>query len=179
MPEEIPEGWMPTGFDGTEALIAHWKKRQADHYAIAGQRFAEVILPPYIEIFGSARKLFDKAEGEAAVVVAQTACEVLGADVLSRLVKKRGIEYLGKWIGRAVRESSDFNNQLVRDLYAALSGDRIQEQPFWGRYVGHVRARHDIVHEGRRLTKQEAQDSLNAAEEFIRHLEHVIATEGL
>jgi hypothetical protein len=179
MSNGVPTGWMPTGFDGTDAILAQWKKRQADYFVIASSGALQPILPPYIEVFDAAQRLFNKGEFEAAVIISQTACEVLGADVLARLARKKAIEYLNPWIRRVLRRSGDFNNNSVRKLYETLSGDSIQSQPFWIGYEHHVRIRHEIVHGGRRLSKQEGQDSLNVVGQFIRHLEQVIAAQHL
>lgn len=89
------DGWIPRGFDAPPILMAHWKKQQEDYYyTIAASTFAQrMILPPYIDIFGAAKRLLDAGEFAAAVVVAQTACEVPGENVLVRLMKKRGGRY--------------------------------------------------------------------------------------
>ena len=174
------DGWIPRGFDATPILMAHWKKQRDAYYAIAGSSFqARVILPPYIEIFGAAKRLLDGGEFAAAVVVAQTSCEVLGENVLLRLMRKRGVELLSEWASRARRRSASFDNDLVRRLYVTLSNDEIQKAPFWARYAAHVELRNKIVHEGRAVTKSEAEESYQAAMDFIRHIEQMIVAQRL
>jgi hypothetical protein len=179
-------GWIPPGFDGTPGVMASWKKQQDDYYAVARtttfyrNQIAPLLASPYIELFGAAKRLLDAGELGAAVVLAQTACEVLGANVLERLMKKRNVEFLRDWIvSAATRGNANFSNDRVRDLYVTLSGDRIQDQPFWAQYQSHVRRRHDVAHNGTTVSKAETEESYQAAESFIRHLEGVIVTQGL
>ena len=182
-------GWIPRGFDGTPGIIAAWKKQQDDYHSVAVataamQRNNQLLLflspPPYIAIFTAAKRLLDAGEFGAAVVLAQTACEVLGANVLERLMKKRSVELLRDWIVLgATRQNASFSSNVVRELYVALSGDRIQGEPFWAKYLEHVRRRNEVAHQGKTVSKPEAEDSYQAAESFIRHLEGVIVTQSL
>jgi hypothetical protein len=176
------DGWIPRGFDATPNIIAAWKKQRDDYYAaiLAGSTGMRlVILPPYIEIFTAAKRLLQAGEFAAAVILAQTACEVLSANFLARLVKMRGIDFLSDWILGTTRRSSNFSNELVRDLYVSLSGDRIHEQSFWQRYKAQVDLRNAIVHQGKTVTRVDAEESFEVVTEFIGHLEQVVVERRL
>ena len=70
-------------------------------------------------------------EAGAAVIVAQTACEVLGKDVLRRLMRQRGVDFMADWAIDAAGLNTSFSKHRVRRLYVMLSGDEIHNAPFW------------------------------------------------
>jgi hypothetical protein len=61
-------------------------------------------------------------------------------------------------------------NDRVRSLYNAVTGNEIQQQPFWAAFMQSATRRNQAVHEGRILTKAEAEASLKAASALIAFL---------
>src|SRR5262245_55523265 len=114
-----------------------------------------------------AGQLAGESRYQLAVIVAQTACEVLAARVLGALMTKSGLgPGLKRWIDECKGRNSNLGNPAVRTLYQALSGDRIDTQPFWEKYKAHTKLRNRIVHGGATATQQEAQASLRATQEL-------------
>jgi hypothetical protein len=61
-------------------------------------------------------------------------------------------------------------NDKVRKLYASLTGDEIQEQPFWGSFLRSARRRDNIVRKGLIVGRTDAEESIAAADDFLAHL---------
>jgi len=92
----------------------------------------------YRPVPDTAKKLRDDGHHAAAIVTAQTACEVCTELVLTDVLRTRGVERLTKPLDDLLPRYN-LANDKVRNLYVALSSDRIQDQPFWpsvGFYLG-------------------------------------------
>ncbi len=68
----------------------------------------------------------------------------------------------------------DIGNERLRKVYMALSGDRIQQMPFWEKLGKHHKRRNKIVHKGDRCTKEEAEESISVVDQYIQHMDQVI-----
>ncbi len=123
----------------------------------------------YEVLLDVAKRLRDDGHYEAAIVTAHTACEVCTETTLSAVFRLKGIEYLTDPLGGLI-SSYNLTNKKVRDVYEAVTNDRIQDQPFWPSFTEHVRRRNEVAHRGGEATQQEATDSINAAEAVVRHL---------
>jgi hypothetical protein len=109
----------------------------------------------------------------AALVIAQTACEVFVEVAIATILKSKGLESLDQSLKDFV-QNYNLANQRNRKLYVALSEDNIQRESFWNKYVTMVKLRHDVVHKGKQVTAQEGKDSFEVANEMIEHLEAVL-----
>lgn len=117
-----------------------------------------------------ARELLSRGEPTLAVVVAQTACEVLINDVLRTLVEFHARDELGPWVLRRVR-SFTLIDDATRDLWYCVAGTKIQNQDFWSEYCEHVGRRNRAVHRGETLTEEDAGASLGAADAVVDYVE--------
>ena len=116
-----------------------WRRRDEEHWRIA----ATIIMssrgnwtpqpPPYHEeLLETARRLI--AEGDAtkyapAVVMAQVACEILTDQVVTALIERVEPARLRNWIRKRGKPRNDFDDNRVRELYVALTGDEVN----WGK----------------------------------------------
>jgi hypothetical protein len=129
---------------------------------------AEVITYPQA-LLTFAGKLIDDGQFSIAVVLSHMACEVATERAFSDAFAKKGIQYLEEPV-------LDFLNGYnlardgVRKLYTALTGDEIQQQPFWQKFKESARRRNRIIHQGQVVGKAEAEDSFKAASDLIAHL---------
>jgi hypothetical protein len=57
-----------------------------------------------------------------------------------------------------------------RNLYNALVGRKIQDEPFWQAFKVSATRRNKIMHEGASATKEEAEQTYGAAGELIAYL---------
>ncbi|MBW6504270.1 hypothetical protein K0B90_08340 [bacterium] len=71
------------------------------------------------------------------------------------------------------------SNDKVRNIYTSLTGDEIQERPFWGSFVRSAKRRDAIIRKGLLVGRSDAEESLRAASDFLAHLgEYVPAGPG-
>ena len=72
----------------------------------------------------AAKRLRDDGHPEAAIVTAQTACEVCTEIVLTATFRRRGIDYLSDPLGRLLH-TYNVGNERVRRIYEAVTNDPI------------------------------------------------------
>jgi HEPN domain-containing protein len=114
------------------------------------------------------RVLRSESHHEWVVVLAQTACEVYVRDVLERSAAQ-----LGDVAIESVRRlpSTNLDNEEVRRVFHELTGyTPPQDTEWWREYQAHVQRRHRIVHAGARVTRQDAEASIEAAKALIDFL---------
>src|SRR5207249_1489513 len=163
--------WLPS-------IARKWHERARQQMArvAATASLRQNVAPPpalHQELLGVARSLLDRHEYRAAVVIAQTACEVLTAQVIGHLLTIRQAGYLEDWIQRR-RWTFSLTNKVVCDLYETLSGDSIARSPLWERYKEHVERRNRVVHRGVSPAPAEGEDSYAVAVELIQRLEPML-----
>ena len=132
---------------------------------------------PFDVFLTAADTLLAADQFPAAVVSAQTACEVItetaiGFWLWELQLPSRGRQRL-KNVLQVLRDSFrtfTLTNERLGRLYVALSDDPIKEHPFWQRYVEHERRRHRVVHKGYVTTRDEAEQSLAVAREFVERM---------
>jgi hypothetical protein len=123
----------------------------------------------YKYLLDAAKQLNADGHHAAAIVTAQTACEVCTAVVFTAALRAKGVESLTDPLRNLILSYS-LANERVRNLYVALSGDRIQDEPFWSDFKVHATLRRDIVHEGQSATAEDADKSIAAVKAVIDHL---------
>jgi hypothetical protein len=114
------------------------------------------------------RVLNSESYFEWAVVLAQTACEVYARDILERRAARLGdvaIDSVARLPG------TNLANQSVRRTFCEITGyTSPDETEWWREYQAHAQRRHRIVHDGARITRQDAEDSIEAAKTMIAFL---------
>jgi hypothetical protein len=123
----------------------------------------------YKYLLDAAKQLNADGHHAAAIVTAQTACEVCTAVVFTAVLRAKGVVSLTDPL-RNLISSYSLANDKVRDLYVALSGDRIQDKPFWSDFKAHAKLRMNIVHGGHSATAEDADKSIATVEKVIDHL---------
>jgi hypothetical protein len=110
---------------------------------------------------------------EVAVAAAQMAIEIQTERALGALFEIRDLQFVEDSVTDLISTYS-LNNDRVRNLYESLSGDDIVQAPFWQRFKDHAKRRNEVVHSGKRVSKQEAADSAQVAGDLVAHLREVI-----
>jgi hypothetical protein len=126
-------------------------------------------------LLSTAKGLNDNGHHEAAIVTAQTACEVCTAMVLTEILKIRDIDYLSDALAPTDGLLPNYNlsRKDVRRYYEAVTEDKIAEDDNdrWTRFQKHVRRRNKVVHHaGESATKAEADASIRVVQEMIEHI---------
>jgi len=129
---------------------------------------AQVITYPQ-KLLALAQWLIDSGELSISIVVAHMACEVAADRTFTEAFKAKGIEYLEKSIEKLL-PSNNLGNTNIRKFYTALTGDEIQNQPFWPRFTESATRRNKISHNGAIYGQADAEASLAVAKEFVAHL---------
>ena len=122
------------------------------------------------KLLAVAKGLIDAGEYSIAVVVAHIACEVAADRAFTKAFAAKGLDYLEEPIG-AYFSGSRINRGRNQKLYTALTGDRIQDEPFWPRYLTSLERRNGITHKGAIVGKTEAEESFAVVTDFVAHLE--------
>lgn len=125
------------------------------------------------QLLDRARELMQRDEHELAVILAQTACEVLIADALRSLLHPHVSDEMRPWLVGQVR-SYTLRDDSTRDLWNRLTRSAIHEQDFWAAYKAHVERRNQIVHSGDRVDADAAQLSLDAATRLFAYVEQTV-----
>src|SRR5262245_11610928 len=98
------------------------------------------VLPFHVLLFETAKAFLERDEYRVAVMIAQTAIEVLFEQTITEeLLKQTNSTELNEWV---LDRSKPFALQNTSaSLYVLLTGDEIQRRPFWDAYTRHVRRR--------------------------------------
>jgi hypothetical protein len=123
----------------------------------------------FFVLIKTAKDLKDQGHPEAAIVTAQTACEVCTEIFLEAGFRDQDITYLKDPITKLL-PNYNVANPRVRSIYETVCDDQIGREPFWARFKQHVERRNRIVHRGENASQQDAEDSIAVAEEVIVHI---------
>ena len=110
----------------------------------------------------------DKLYG-LATIVAHLACEVAVERSFSDAFTRKGIQSLEETVADALN-GYNLANDKVRKMYTSLTGDEIQEQPFWGTFLRSAKRRDNIIRKGLIVGRADAEESIEAAGAILAHL---------
>lgn len=113
--------------------------------------------------------LIDDNQFGISVVVAHMACEVATERSLSAAFSSNKIQRLESAILEFMN-GYNLANEKNRKLYNALTGEHIEQQPFWLDFKESAKRRNDIMHNGKKADKAEAEKSYRTAIALINHL---------
>jgi len=132
--------------------------------------------PSYHQVLlDTAQRLIAEDKPEIAVVTAQMACEIFTEQVVTAILEKKDVAFLEEAIS-ALLPNYNLGHEKVLKFYVALSGDVIKKAIFWKRFKEATELRNKIVHRGRRITNQQAEDTCQAYLELIQHIDGVLKT---
>jgi hypothetical protein len=140
----------------------------SDGFNLVGSLTANIITYPEA-LLTTAKDLIVNGQFSIAVVVAHIACEISTERALSQAFAAKGIEYLEEPVEELL---SGYNlaNDRVRNIFNALKGDEIQKQSFWQAFKQSATLRNNVIHQGKIVTKAEAEASVKAASELVTYL---------
>jgi len=104
-----------------------------------------------------------------ATIVAHLACEVAIERSLSDSFAQKGIQSFEDAVVD-ILNGYNLANDKVRNLYTSVTGDEIQEQPFWGDFIRSAKRRDNIIRKGLIVGRGEAEETIKAASDFLAHL---------
>ena len=142
---------------------------EARGFSFASGRAAATVIPYAETLLAKAQELIARDEFSIAVVVAHMACEISAERAISRAFAQKSIAYLEKSVLDFL-SGYNLGNERIRKLYNALTGEQIQDQPFWQAFKTSADRRNDIIHGGKIATRSEAEESFQAASSLVAHL---------
>lgn len=148
------EAGLPLGEPPRVRVIAPWPFEQRRHR----------------ELLQHAEQLQEQRESGCAVVVAQTAMEVLVERTIDRRLQVREVGGLRAHIISTIRTHT-MKDKPTQDLWFELTGDRITQVEVWQRYLDHLKRRHAFVHTGADVSAADAAESLAVVTAMIEHVE--------
>jgi len=127
--------------------------------------------------FAKATEFLSMNEPEAAIIFAQTACELKTMEVLSSVLKSKERDFYLIDLILPTLKPIDICSEKVRDFYEALTEDEIGTTfNKWSQLKAHNKCRHEAVHGGKRFTLDEARRSLDVVKSYMEHVEKVWVT---
>jgi hypothetical protein len=143
----------------------------ADAITVSAEANVEVATYPET-LLKTARHLIDSDRNYGiAIIVLHIACEITTDKKMSEAFARKGIQDLEDPVCSFFSGYNLANNDKIRKLYIALTGDDIQKQPFWQKFTESAGRRNQIIHGGRIVTdKAEAEASYEAVKSFLAHL---------
>lgn len=143
--------------------------------AVAAQRsrFLKKKVPPHRRLLANAERALEKGDYESAVITAQTAYEVFFQRAISVLLVPAGGERLQSAISGMVSSYSPYNGRLTK-LYRSLTGDRLDQTPFWAGLLAMCDTRNDVIHRGIAASQEQALQGIEASRSFMIHVEGVL-----
>lgn len=126
-----------------------------------------------------ADELLQAKEFGTAVIIAQTACEVVMTRALRELAKaapppstpptKKAKPKRSK--GKPWIPPTSPANYSVRKEYERLAGsDKLEQLPFWNAYLHMVAERDEAVHQGAKVSESDARAGVDAAQKLVNHI---------
>ncbi|HWM54162.1 MAG TPA: hypothetical protein VNO20_02065 [Solirubrobacterales bacterium] len=115
-------------------------------------------------------ELLKQGRDELAVIRAQTACELLIVETLESLLR---LKYPDVDADSLIRRPATLQDKQSKSLLQLLTGERIQDAPWWPGYVDHRKRRNAVVHEGLTIKHVDAQASLEVLNDLHAWLNEV------
>ncbi len=120
-------------------------------------------------LLNTARELGNLNQYNPAIIMAHQAFEIASETAVARaLAGKR--HRSPKEIEKSPLSGYNLADDRTRELYTVLTGDDIQEQPFWQQFKEFVALRNQIVHSNKIASRAEAEAALKAATSMVNHL---------
>jgi hypothetical protein len=134
---------------------------------------AELTKPFHRKLLDEAKNSLQSGLNEMAVVLSQAASEMCTEWALTTLFTIRNIQDLADPL-LDLFVVPDICNERLHRVYAALSGDSPNQQPFWSTLKAHRDRRNVVVHRGQKSSHTEAQESVIVVEQYLIHVENVL-----
>jgi hypothetical protein len=97
------------------------------------------------------------------------ATEIAVEKALTEGFASNGIAHLEEPV-TAFLNGYNLASERIRDLYCALTGDLIHNQPWWSDFTTSAKRRNNIIHAGAHATAADAEASLKVADQLLAHL---------
>jgi hypothetical protein len=125
----------------------------------------------------------NETDRQLAVIFAQSACELHTEKALTDLLRHRAPP-LNDAVVSLLGNTISLDDHRVRKVYGALTDDypsghtELKQPPtsWWTGWRASRDLRHEVAHEGKPVTSEQADRSIASAAEYIEHLTKMVAT---
>ncbi len=126
------------------------------------------------DFFQIAERLYDEGNYLYCVVAAQTAFELHMEGVFAYILHLRGTVEISAAVGDLIR-NYNLDDARVRQVWEAFTGHKVTENAkAWRAYKAHLKRRHELVHRGERVGREEASASLRAVNDLATQISAVV-----
>jgi hypothetical protein len=130
---------------------------------------------PYQRLLLKARNQYamgrhGQGQYDAATVVANAACEVAITEAMQRLIAVHASRLQLALEGLIGNSRYSLNDPRVANLWDALAEDEIRKADFWEGYQRHLKRRNGVVHAGKSVSRDEADESIDVAQDVCDHV---------
>jgi hypothetical protein len=119
-----------------------------------------------------AKSLIDQGNFNIAIMTSHMACEVAAERAFDAGYAAKKLEALGESVD-ALMNGHNLGNDRHRKLYNALTGTKLEEEPFWAGFKAASEKRNAIVHKSGQANKAEAEAALQAATDLVTYLKQI------
>jgi hypothetical protein len=146
--------------------------RSTVHAAGRAQSFSSAtatatIIPYSDTLLAKSRELIDNSDFNIAVVVALIACEIGVESTVSLIVDNKALGYLQE----IIFDNYSLASPRTLKIFNALTGEEVQQLPFWRDFLNSVTLRNKTVHRrAGTVTREQAEDAHRAAGELLAYL---------
>ncbi len=127
--------------------------------------------PPWLFFFDEAQEMLEQRRHEAAVVAAQVSCEIEIRAAIEDVVDAPE----GSLARMAIEAPNSYSllDRRARDIFEKVLGISPAFESFWQDYRDHVARRNNVLHNGARITREDAIASVRTAEEIVDWVQRV------
>ncbi|MCD4691295.1 MAG: hypothetical protein K8R79_00150 [Calditrichales bacterium] len=126
-------------------------------------------------LIGMAQDALERKEYELSVILSTSSCEMLTERAFRLLFIYRDIEHLYNSFIKGQWGYNNITNKKSRILYIVLSKDDISKTfEGWSKFRKHYKRRHEIAHRGKTVEEEDARESCQIVNDYIKHIEAVI-----
>lgn len=156
---------------------AHKVQTVADSLKLSGHAQVHVVRH-WDHILEKVESLYKDGHYGAAVIVAQTACEVVMARAMTKAPATGAAPRNAARTKAAPKKAAKVKSYRsyspsaagVRMRYDTLTGDTLDQHPFWQAYSDMAEHRHAAIHAGVDVPQQHARKDIDAAKQLINHI---------
>jgi hypothetical protein len=125
----------------------------------------------WFDLLFVASELSEEGRDDYAVIAAQTAVEVSLESNLVQMLAWHSPGPLSEVVAeRLLRRPWNLADDRLVAVWDGLTGDEVRQQDWWESYAAHLKRRHAVVHAGRTVSKEEADESLKAAFSAVQYI---------
>ena len=132
-----------------------------------------IVIRPWERLLPTAELLLNGGHHAVAVVVSMTACESIVSRAMYLASEKKGVPEIAESSIESLSSYAIGTNKRMQKLYKTLTGDPIEQQPYWGDFIEATRRGNEMVHKDVDIDHDDAKRFVEAVKKIVEHIEDV------